>query len=787
MKKIGALMVLVLLVLPVQAQETQYRLLPTPAADTYFQAIITFHGDLPENYDRIFAAVNRILFTLYPDPLAVSFDTYRRAYDTLQISQYDFQLRGEWLRRMLATWLHENDVDLSTITRTQVGDIYIVVTPHDFDGDGQNEYVLDTMKGQYVSRDQCLDDTEVAAFFLAVPTADGYRLLDTGLDWKGRYYTIGNRVSSDGGMAEALFDDLTGDGLPEWVLLEGGEADGNGDFGFGDLGALHILGWREGRLKQLGQVRYFAERTYCDNGPYSPTISWDFTDTDSDGTKEIYLHEQQRDNWGCSWVSTDPYVWDPAEDQYIYQRDAVDKLYNEDTAGCQQRYAEEAMWTGDYAGALQHYRQALSLITTPPEVTIYTQNSSEIVLSYAYTRYQYLRMRTALAYLLTGQPDQAEPLLTALAAEEFYDAELQTYAELLRQLYDSEAPPLQICIETFRLMAEYPPRNRWDITDEDWGLDRILNDSYFPENASCDAPPLVREAVQDLSIPVDANLDSVLGELGIGIQYRLPMDLNRDGRIEWLLWLDVPGVQIFLAPAGETYNIDTDSQVDPFREADDIQTKALPNDSGDALVLFKRDLFEFARIPPWRRAYGWGGGIYTECSEDREYPITATSIFRLNDSRLLNIFEGPMCNDSMELPGILPETITNSYLDYDAIEPEIQTYTWDSATQRYAWLPPTPAPPQPTDTPEPVLSEYLSSYDAFAAGAFADVLLLTRDTFQIDDGRLIDFYLNGYFMRALSLQALGRDDEALALFVAIYNAAPDHIWGVLARLHFEPY
>ncbi|MEQ8671820.1 MAG: hypothetical protein RLP44_05090 [Aggregatilineales bacterium] len=42
------------------------------------------------------------------------------------------------------------------------------------------------------------------------------------------------------------------------------------------------------------------------------------------------------------------------------------------------------------------------------------------------------------------------------------------------------------------------------------------------------------------------------------------------------------------------------------------------------------------------------------------------------------------------------------------------------------------------------------------------------------------------YWRALALESLNRPDEALAEYVAIYEAAPESAWGMLAALHFEP-
>jgi len=41
------------------------------------------------------------------------------------------------------------------------------------------------------------------------------------------------------------------------------------------------------------------------------------------------------------------------------------------------------------------------------------------------------------------------------------------------------------------------------------------------------------------------------------------------------------------------------------------------------------------------------------------------------------------------------------------------------------------------------------------------------------------------YYRALALEALGRDDAALAAYVKVYEGVPESAWGMLAALHFE--
>jgi tetratricopeptide (TPR) repeat protein len=64
---------------------------------------------------------------------------------------------------------------------------------------------------------------------------------------------------------------------------------------------------------------------------------------------------------------------------------------------------------------------------------------------------------------------------------------------------------------------------------------------------------------------------------------------------------------------------------------------------------------------------------------------------------------------------------------------------------------------------------------------------LTDEDFarESDSGWGGEFQFAVRYRRALALETLGRRDEALAAYVAIYEDAPESAWGMLAALHFE--
>lgn len=93
-----------------------------------------------------------------------------------------------------------------------------------------------------------------------------------------------------------------------------------------------------------------------------------------------------------------------------------------------------------------------------------------------------------------------------------------------------------------------------------------------------------------------------------------------------------------------------------------------------------------------------------------------------------------------------------------------------------------PAPTPDTRTQEQIWLEGGNLSDAFNKGYYELVLRIT--VAHKDAGGEADNMQMRYY-RALALEALNRPDEALAEYVAIYEAAPESAWGRLAALHLE--
>jgi hypothetical protein len=114
-------------------------------------------------------------------------------------------------------------------------------------------------------------------------------------------------------------------------------------------------------------------------------------------------------------------------------------------------------------------------------------------------------------------------------------------------------------------------------------------------------------------------------------------------------------------------------------------------------------------------------------------------------------------------------------------------YQWDVANQMYSVT--------QVETVNEVATDYPATFTYRMVLTDAQKAMLEQKDyeavlkildFELTDDILLAIEQTGLsYMRGLALEALNRPDEALAEYVAIYEAAPESAWGMLARLHLE--
>lgn len=813
MRKIILVLLTFIVILSAQAQQSSHYQLVQPEPAQYLKAINEIAIELSKDFDGPFGyetidQINEAFFYLYPSSDGFSYDELRDTYSKLNMRQSENVHRRDWVRYMVMQWLIENHIDLSMTDEIGFDDISVSVMPRDFNADGEEEYVLDVVKGQAVDRNKdCWYDADVVDCMVIQGTSGNYQIVQSDLPWKGDAPN-GRYSYADGSIIELAFEDITADGLPEWIVLLGTDVSGGPGMGYVESGGLMILGWRDGKLDYLAptyydpnkddEIKQTVDFSYDESdceGPYPYGIDWKFENIDDDAPMEILLAQRYVDNWICARTETRIFDWNESIDSYDYMETKVD--YADDTQTCAQRDTEEVMWTGDYADAIPIFEHALTLKT----------GDLAIGESYNYLRAlnQYLRVRLALTYMMSNQADLATPILEELATETPEDKAIGKFTDVMLDANKNGLSPLEICItayQTFTVGNPYPdnvPQIRVGYTGDDL---YYFNNPYQPENIACNASEMLFGTLTSAHIPVETSPVDYLGSLGVGVDRSLELDMNQDGVSEWLVWTEIPGNEVFFYPGDARYNVKY-THFDPFQKSNNIQEFPLPDDSGTAIAIIG---LYFTNFKPWSSMYSpFAGGdmqVSNPCilPDGTESFANRFSIIRWKDGEFENIFNKTQCGASLD--SIFSET-SNEHLTLMAVEckddycsdsdvyPAI--YHWDSTLGTYTLPPEDIATPYPTETPypypTPILDSctyYYSIVQAFVERNFDSVTCLINNDIQIDPDTPLNIQLGDYYLRALALEALDRSDEALEQFIAIYEYAPESPMGMLARLHFEP-
>ncbi|MCC6615121.1 MAG: hypothetical protein IT320_16710 [Anaerolineae bacterium] len=795
-----------LLCTQVRAQDVTAYHLRTPSADEYVTRIAEIAGQQADQEvwptRTLYPNLTNALFWRFPDLSAVDYEQILATYDAMGIGQDGtFWKRGQWVEAILAAWLRQTQPDLRGSSELTFADFRIGVTPRDFDGDGQDEFVLDVIKGERTDRYDCRYQADYVNYLVVQYTGSGYEFVESPLPWEG--YGTDSAVTNfgEGGQVDYGFEDINADGLPEWLVLRGGETFGGPGMGYENTGRLYVLGWRDGRLVDLAatgnereypySITAYGEDAGVCQGAVPRDITWEFSNLDGDASQEILQHQVYLDNWRCLARHTRILDWDGAQDRYVQIDERHD--FPEDSQNCARRQAEEAMWTGDYERALERYERALNLppFIDPDETDV---EGDELWRHYArdrrltYDEYHIARM--ALAYQLTGQPEKAHEILDPLRDQAFTYEPVRYLVEALAAAQDT---PMGAC------MAAYTSAATHFDSDSGYYLLGETQEQYYdtyvrysPARVGCDVASLIAAELQTRSFTADRSPEDYVNDFGVGARRAIHADLNGDGREEWLIW-----PQVMLAPffftldETGTYAVTTPA-IDPFGRADKIYLWPLPDDAGIA-VAYLQSARARTFPEPWACLYDSTcgiGGSGAECSPDGYMALT---MWRMEGDVLVTmLYDEDVCvTDFAALfpGGEASATIDGGAFNWSDGRSTPLRYEWDSESQTFARfdaLAESTATPTPIPTPEP---QYWSVNQALAAGDYAAALTLLDDSIAYEQSADLDRpdLLYAYrFHRAFILEAIGRPDEALAEYIALYENAPDSAWGSMAALHLEP-
>ncbi|HEX2907540.1 MAG TPA: hypothetical protein VHO69_11800, partial [Phototrophicaceae bacterium] len=349
-KFLAVLVLLGILTVPAAAQKAENYRLRQLSAQGYLTGLshIVAQAD-----DQARLAILESLAARFPETeiFTQNFELLAEIYAGLAINTDYFLVHyvEQWLLALVQAGLTQTPTDFSQTkaitfkhqSASGLLEIGLETEPHDFDGDGQDEYLLK------------VSDSDNIQLYLTAQVdprqPSGYQLKFTPLPFIANNYP--NSSSNTGNLKTLDFRDLNADGLPEWQVLHDGYGNWSND------GKRYILAWRQNQLTDLAETLFDYRIDFSDQPPH-------WTDTEQNGRTQIEMRVVYTDGWGCSWTVIDRLNWTPAakaERQTEYAN----------TLPCILHQAEPLMQTGDYDAAIPVYEQGLNLPSANPDVKQY--------------------------------------------------------------------------------------------------------------------------------------------------------------------------------------------------------------------------------------------------------------------------------------------------------------------------------------------------------------------------------------------------------------------------------
>ncbi len=673
-----------------------------------------------------------------------------------------------WVNHIFQEWLTDRDVLPGNFADWQI-DAGITVdnsTYVDFQNDGSPELVLkiskDVDQAQWYEGYHVVYRDEVGNLHSSL-TPLGYNRLPT-THWAERRWE------------PQFFGDINADGSIEWLVKEWHTNTGMG-LGFRGY-ELWILAWNGHELVNIAPEDGLATLVGSETD-----IVWQYLNLDDDPAKEITQSSTHSNSWGCSFDRVTTADWSPSDGQYITLQH--ENVYPQ-TSDCVLTAAEETMWQEDYETAIPLYENALKLADSEGLLT--NDRDKE--------KWQYAQLRLALAYALTGKRENATNLIRALQQEPAASDGMAELIAIGASSYLPQNDEVALCIGMYNYFALYGGDNSYGYNSPLGTfvgftlVDLAQRDAGTPpaSAAGCPVHNLFEQRIGEKAFTF-ADLPAEKFEAaGIAVSDRIRVDVNLDGIYDWVLWSDAairPYIFISDKALGEYVLSQTGLLSDQFHDAH-YEVINLPDDSGPALAWLVVKQSE---------------NNFEESCEGEDHLFTHLTLLKVDSQTLNWLFSVSACGrvPLNQLLSADARTITspgNSDSDSGI------TFIWDSNQQIYQHDQ-IDTPVEATEIVYPVMDDYLGlmyseSYYAFerasinlrAAVSKSEITtdLISEIEIALDIGApdiTPEMRLEAQYYRAVALEALNRPDEALAEYVAIYEAAPDSAWGMLAALHLE--
>ncbi|MEM9951691.1 MAG: hypothetical protein AAF846_08835 [Chloroflexota bacterium] len=430
-------------------------------------------------------------------------DVLRASYNLIS---EDFPLRIDqthWQNILLSHAIgsdHFNPIN----GHSTLSDYTIEATPIDFDNNGNTEYLLDVSYTPLLYR----------AYHIAYQEESG--------DWVVTDTPLGAYLEGIAGWVfeqweTILFEDITNDSSIEWVVNTYAQ---NTGIGAATRSYIRVLSWREDEMVNIAPDNFGYNNTYREN------IQWEIDDNHTDGVMEFARIHTHINNWGCSYDTVHPLMWNA--DTGYYEDDEVVTL-RPDTFGCLQEQAELAMWDANYISAIRLYERAFERDLP----TSYTADSL----------IQYGRIRLALAYALSGDLDNAQSWIDAITTTENTNESLHDLIERVRAINLNTSGGFGLC-ET--LYSYFLHENYWigkyvGVTLTDGELS-ALNPSSRPDPnlSGCNLSQLVLDLLSEDPFNIASSPLTRFQEANIRVIEQSQADFNGDNIDDWIIITDLP-------------------------------------------------------------------------------------------------------------------------------------------------------------------------------------------------------------------------------------------------------
>lgn len=771
------------------AQDISQYQLHEPGAEEYLrfvaESIVDCGWEAAQSYSRNpWDLCAYILLTIeqnYRDELkTLPYDLLAQAFSALQPGLY-WNTPGDiylWHEALVLSWLRDNNIDLANPAVIGVADMWIQVQPRDFNADGVDEYLLQ------------IQGTRFAGFFVLSRAEDGsYHQIPAWLPYHNGAVPYWDYQANE--LREIAFADFNADGLPEWFLAFEG-ASYRGEY----LGQVFLFGWRDGEIKLLSTYLPYipAFDTNANNlDDDTLQVGYLFKNLDSDPALELQSIELANDNWNCQQRTVLTYDWDANADSYIQLSDGLSRA---ETANCVMNDAENALYNHNYTAAAYLYNYALGLPFQNIESSSFNTELEP-----------FIRLRLIEAYLLNREYEAANGLLDSIETEEMA-------SEMLRQMRDillshRLAEPGETCTALYNFFesairdsfnygffqekvgTQLIVGMQWEFHGDFMGAGNPANSAY----AGCNVPGIIDPYLERELYPNQYSPLEYLEGSAFPISSHLQADFNGDGLLDWLIWYEanIPAV-LFLNQGDSTAMIVSRASIEQPSDLVTTATVDLPQNAGTALVLFRAN----DSLPSY-----YGG---FNC--DSASVLGLVELWQYSSDNLIRLESTIWCDDYPSVNELFRQEGDESVFYQRGDQGEVIRYVWNPETGRYS-LPATDTTASTQDTGSSSTQELTVSSQAIASNE--ELYLLTKDGFRdyyfrldaqvqaaasIDEAiAILDAEINASYMdypfplqfwKARLLQEAGRDNEALAEYLAIYESSPESIRGRLAALYFEP-